>query len=93
MCSIAGRKERNIKEDQSPSARYVNRDTVGYSDLDDYGTWKEEPEVGNVWVPNNVSPGWAPYSDGNWGLCRTLGLDVGWVRALGFCALSLWPLE
>src|SRR5882762_4130562 len=58
--------ERNIKEDQSPSARYVNRDTVGYSDLDDYGTWKEEPEVGNVWVPNNVSPGWAPYSDGNW---------------------------
>lgn len=58
--------ERNIREDQSPSARYVNRDTVGYSDLDDYGTWKEEPEVGNVWVPNNVSPGWAPYSDGNW---------------------------
>jgi hypothetical protein len=58
--------ERNIKEDQSPSAHYVNRDTVGYSDLDDYGTWKEEPEVGNVWVPNNVSPDWAPYSDGNW---------------------------
>jgi len=58
--------ERNIKEDQSPSARHVSRDTVGYSDLDDYGTWKEEPEVGDVWVPNNVSPGWAPYSDGNW---------------------------
>jgi len=58
--------ERNIKEDQSASARYVSRDTVGYDDLDDYGTWKEEPEVGNVWVPNNVSPDWAPYSDGNW---------------------------
>ncbi|HEV2103581.1 MAG TPA: DUF6600 domain-containing protein [Candidatus Acidoferrum sp.] len=58
--------ERNIKEDQSPSARYVNRDTVGYSDLDDYGTWKDEPEVGNVWVPNDVPPDWAPYSDGNW---------------------------
>jgi hypothetical protein len=58
--------ERNIKEDQSPSARYVNRDTVGYSDLDDYGTWKDEPEVGKVWVPNDVSPDWAPYSDGNW---------------------------
>jgi hypothetical protein len=58
--------ERNIKEDQSPSARYVSRDTVGYSDLDDYGTWKQEPEVGNVWVPNNVPPDWAPYSDGNW---------------------------
>jgi hypothetical protein len=58
--------ERNMREDQSPSGRYVNRDTVGYSDLDDYGTWKEEPEVGNVWVPNDVAPGWAPYSDGNW---------------------------
>ena len=58
--------ERNIKEDQSPSAHYVNRDTVGYSDLDDYGTWKQEPEEGNVWVPNNVPPDWAPYSDGNW---------------------------
>jgi hypothetical protein len=58
--------ERNIKEDQSPSARHVSRDTVGYSDLDDYGTWKQEPEVGDVWVPNNVPPDWAPYSDGNW---------------------------
>src|SRR6202795_156949 len=58
--------ERNIKEDQSPSARYVSRDTVGYSDLDDYGTWKQEPEVGNVWVPDNTPQDWAPYSNGNW---------------------------
>ena len=58
--------ERNIKEDQSPSARYVNRDTVGYSDLDDYGTWREEPEVGRVWVPNDVPQDWAPYSNGYW---------------------------
>ena len=71
--------ERNIKEDQSPSARYVNRDTVGYSDLDDYGTWKEEPEVGNVWVPNNVAPGWAPYSDGNWAYVAPWGWT--WVGA------------
>ena len=58
--------ERDLKEDNSGSAKYVSRDTVGYSDLDDYGTWKQEPEVGNVWVPNNVSPDWAPYSNGNW---------------------------
>ncbi|HUL32640.1 MAG TPA: DUF6600 domain-containing protein [Candidatus Eisenbacteria bacterium] len=58
--------ERDLKEDNSASARYVSRDTVGYSDLDDYGTWKQEPEVGNVWVPNNVPADWAPYSDGNW---------------------------
>ena len=71
--------ERNIKEDQSPSARYVSRDTVGYSDLDDNGTWKEEPEVGNVWVPNNVPPGWAPYSDGNWAYVAPWGWT--WVGA------------
>ena len=58
--------ERNLKEDNSGSAKYVNRDTVGYGDLDDYGTWKEEPNYGNVWVPNNVPPDWAPYSNGYW---------------------------
>ena len=58
--------DRNLKEDDSASAKYVNRDTVGYGDLDDYGTWKQEPNYGNVWVPNNVPPDWAPYSNGYW---------------------------
>jgi len=58
--------DRDLKEDNSPSAKYVSRDTVGYSDLDDYGTWSEQPEVGPVWTPNTVEPGWAPYSDGYW---------------------------
>ena len=58
--------QRDIGEDNSPSAKYVNRDTVGYSDLDDYGTWKQDQTYGNVWVPNNEPSDWAPYSDGNW---------------------------
>jgi hypothetical protein len=58
--------DRDLREDNSPSARYVSRDTVGYSDLDDYGTWKNEPDYGNVWVPNQVAAGWAPYSNGYW---------------------------
>jgi hypothetical protein len=58
--------QRDLKEDNSVSAKYVNRDTVGYSDLDDYGSWKEEPEYGSVWVPNSVPVGWAPYSNGYW---------------------------
>jgi FecR protein len=58
--------QRDLKEDNAVSAKYVNRDTVGYSDLDDYGTWKEEPTYGSVWVPNNVPVGWAPYSNGYW---------------------------
>ena len=58
--------ERDLREDNSTSARYVNRDVPGVADLDDNGTWSEEPNVGSVWYPNNVPPDWAPYSDGAW---------------------------
>jgi hypothetical protein len=58
--------QRDVSEDNSVSSKYVNRDVVGYSDLDDSGTWKEEPTYGNVWVPNNTPSDWAPYSNGNW---------------------------
>jgi hypothetical protein len=58
--------DRDLKEDNSPSAQHVSRDMVGYSDLDDYGTWSEQPDYGSVWRPNNVDPGWAPYSSGYW---------------------------
>ena len=38
----------------------------GYSDLDDYGDWRDEPEYGHVWYPREVEPDWAPYSYGYW---------------------------
>jgi hypothetical protein len=58
--------QRDLAEDNSVSSKYVNRDVVGYGDLDDYGTWKEEPDYGHVWVPNNPPADWAPYSNGYW---------------------------
>jgi hypothetical protein len=58
--------ERDLRTDNSVSARYVSRDVPGISDLDDNGTWNQEPEYGNVWYPNSVSAGWAPYSYGAW---------------------------
>jgi hypothetical protein len=58
--------ERDLKEDNSASAKYVSRDMDGYSDLDDSGTWRDEPEYGHVWYPNDVAPDWAPYSNGYW---------------------------
>ena len=58
--------ERDRKEDNSASSRYVSRDMVGYDDLDDYGTWRDEPEYGHVWYPAAVDAGWAPYSNGYW---------------------------
>jgi hypothetical protein len=58
--------DRDLKEEHSTSAQYVSRDVPGYSDLDDYGSWREEPEYGHVWYPNTVDVGWAPYSYGYW---------------------------
>src|SRR6266852_3652191 len=58
--------ERDLKEDNAVSGKYVSRDTPGYSDLDDYGDWRDEPEYGHVWYPHEVAPGWAPYSYGYW---------------------------
>jgi hypothetical protein len=60
--------ERDLKEENSVSAQYIPRDTVGYSDLDDNGTWRDDQQYGHVWYPNDQeqNPDWAPYSEGNW---------------------------
>lgn len=50
----------------SPSARYVSPDVIGYQDLDANGTWVDDVSYGPVWTPNRVAVGWAPYRDGHW---------------------------
>jgi hypothetical protein len=57
---------RDQKDDQSPSSRYVSRELIGYQDLDQYGSWRNTPDYGNVWVPNGTPAGWAPYHYGHW---------------------------
>jgi len=66
--------DRDLREDNSISARYVSREVPGYSDLDDNGTWNEEPDYGEVWYPNTADAGWAPYS---YGYCNYVG-PWGW---------------
>lgn len=58
--------DRDRREENSPSAKYVSRDVVGYEDLDEEGDWIDEPEYGYVWAPRRVYAGWAPYRDGRW---------------------------
>lgn len=48
------------------SERFLPAGIAGASDLDHYGSWRVVPEYGQVWVPEAVSPGWAPYSTGRW---------------------------
>ena len=58
--------DRDRRYDNSASARYVSQDVVGYEDLDTNGTWRSDATWGNVWYPNRVAAGWAPYRDGHW---------------------------
>jgi hypothetical protein len=57
--------QRDRAIEQAQSWQYANRYYTGAQDLDQYGTWQDNPDYGNVWSPN-VGPDWSPYSDGNW---------------------------
>ena len=58
--------DRERRDDDAVSAKYVSRDVVGYEDLDRNGEWLSEPEYGYVWRPRYVDAGWAPYRFGRW---------------------------
>jgi hypothetical protein len=57
---------RDGRLDHSASSRYVSPDVVGSDDLDEYGTWRDTPSYGHVWVPSGVDAGWSPYRNGHW---------------------------
>jgi len=58
--------ERNRAEDDSVAARYVPRGVVGYSQLDQYGSWGQDPNYGAIWYPTVQVANWAPYRYGHW---------------------------
>ncbi len=58
--------DRDLGEQNSVSQRYVPQDMPGTSDLDNNGTWGQDGDNGPVWYPSEVSPDWAPYSNGYW---------------------------
>ncbi|MDO8477624.1 MAG: hypothetical protein Q7W02_15780 [Candidatus Rokubacteria bacterium] len=88
------------------SARYVSPGTYGVSDLDRYGTWRNVPTYGSVWIPTTVQSGWAPYTTGSWTLDPTYGwtwVDTApwgwapyhhgrWVSVNGFWGWAPGPL-
>ena len=58
--------DRNRREDQSVSARYVPREVVGYQQLDAHGQWTQDATYGPVWFPQGLAANWAPYRNGHW---------------------------
>ena len=65
----------------SQTRQYVNPDTIGSDDLDQYGTWNDTPGYGSVWYPNSVPVGWVPYSTGSW----------VWVSPWGWTWVDAYP--
>src|SRR5471032_1674991 len=54
------------RDDAAIASRYVSTDITGYEELDQNGTWRDNPEYGALWAPRNVASDWAPYRDGRW---------------------------
>jgi hypothetical protein len=50
-----------------------------------YGQWSSHPRWGEVWIPADVPPKWAPYRDGHWSYSDEWGWywlsdeDFGWI--------------
>jgi hypothetical protein len=65
--------DRERRDLESRSSKYVSRDVIGYEDLDEDGEWIEEPEYGTVWRPRYVDAGWAPYRNGRWAFIAPWG--------------------
>ncbi|KQP22021.1 DUF6600 domain-containing protein [Pseudorhodoferax sp. Leaf267] len=58
--------DRMRAEEQSVSARYVSRETIGYQELDAHGEWVNDVSYGTVWYPRVTVADWAPYRYGQW---------------------------
>jgi hypothetical protein len=64
---------RDQREARRPRPRYVSEGMIGSEDLDEYGSWRDDPGYGAVWYPRTVVAGWAPYRYGHWVLVEPWG--------------------
>ncbi|MBV9968291.1 MAG: hypothetical protein JO008_21650, partial [Alphaproteobacteria bacterium] len=59
-------RSRDYDERRLAAAYYLSPQMTGYEELDEYGSWREVPQYGEVWFPGRVEAGWAPYREGHW---------------------------
>jgi hypothetical protein len=62
------------------TSQYVSPDVVGAQDLNQYGSWEQDEDYGNVWYPTTVAADWAPYRVGHWAWIGPWGWT--WVDAM-----------
>jgi hypothetical protein len=57
--------DRDYTIEKAESWKHTNPYYTGSQDLDSYGRWRDVPDYGQVWFPDD-GPDWAPYRDGRW---------------------------
>ena len=58
--------ERNRILEGRPERHVPSNIGLVSGELDDYGTWRNDPANGWVWCPRGVTSDWRPYYDGHW---------------------------
>jgi hypothetical protein len=53
--------------------QYLSAGITGYEDLNSYGSWREDKQFGNVWMPRSVPSDWQPYRNGHWSYVKPWG--------------------
>ena len=56
---------RDRREETAQATAQVSPQMIGVADLAQYGSWRDAPEYGAVWVPR-VGAEWVPYRYGHW---------------------------
>src|SRR6266545_2108634 len=65
--ALAASEEIVLDGSPTPTVRsYVPPGVYGLDALDQYGSWREVPTYGPIWVPQAVAADWVPYSTGRW---------------------------
>jgi hypothetical protein len=64
--TFSSQRDPAYEADESAEQNYLNVDTVGGAELQQYGSWLPEEDYGTVWFPSSVPAGWQPYCYGRW---------------------------
>jgi len=59
-------KARAIDATRLAAAYFVSPEMTGIAALDDAGSWKPDPNYGELWLPDGLPADWAPYRYGHW---------------------------
>ncbi len=64
--TFSSQRDQAYEAGEAAEQNYLNANTVGGAELQQYGSWLPEEDYGSVWFPASVPAGWQPYCYGRW---------------------------